>query len=72
MPITPEIRNIYAELGIQAGYDADVQDLDNIVFGRNFNGISFCIDLLRHISTKVADAKILSDIGPVISDQTKE
>lgn len=65
MPITPEIRNIYAELGIQAGYDADVQDLDNIVFGRNFNGISFCIDLLRHISTKVADAKIPSVIGPV-------
>lgn len=64
-PISQEIRNIYAELGLEADYNADTQDLENVVFGRNYHGLPFCIDLLRHISTKVADAKIPSIIGPV-------
>lgn len=64
-PVSQEIRNIYAELGIQAHYDADTHDLGDVVFGRNYNGLPFCIDLLRHISTKVADAKIPSIIGLV-------
>lgn len=65
IPITPEVRNIYTELGIEAAYDGEVQDLTDIVFGRNFNGIPFCIELLRHVSTKVAGAKIPSVIGPI-------
>lgn len=68
VPITQEIRNIYTELGIEAVYDGDIQDLNDIAFGRNFNGIPFCIELLRHVSTKVAGSKMPSIIGPIESE----
>jgi hypothetical protein len=65
--ISNEIRNIYAELGVRANYDAENQDLANIEFGRNVNGIPFCIDLLRHVSVKIQESRMPLVIGPIES-----